>query len=378
MTTSEADATPAATENTQTSALQFLRWAYTRGLLTSDAYYPGETVGVPSFGAEEPSVTAVGILRNRQIRFVGIDRGHRRISVFLRKAAPTVAELKVLPKFCNGSSLQYHQGSSETVSPAAVAEVTAACSVYSVAGHDFYTCGSSISVGNNREAGTLGCLVRDAAGELFGLTNSHVSAACSYAPNGLPVLAPGVIDVTPYNPHPFTIGTHARQLPMVTGDPSSIDHTLNSDAALFKITAPHLISSMHRTFYDTPTSVLDMVAGMTVQKVGRTTGLRNGKVHTEVVGASAVNYTAGQYGFAGAVYLEPLFEIHGEGDIFSDGGDSGSLVTHLDSVGVRHAVGIVVAGCMDNSAPGGKRSLVLPLGPILAKLGVQLVSGHNV
>ena len=220
--------------------------------------------------------------------------------------------------------------------------------------------------------------MRDAAGELFGLTNSHVSAACSYAPNGLPVLAPGVLDVSPHNPHPFTLGTHARQLPMVTGDPSSIDHTLNSDAALFKFTQSHLISSMHRTFYDTPTSVVDMIPGMLVQKVGRTTGLRAGKIHTEIVGASPVTYTAGQYGLAGTVYLEPLFVVHGDGDIFSDGGDSGSLVTHLDAAGVRHAVGIVVAGCVDNSAPGGKRSLVLPLRPILAKLQVTLVSGHNV
>lgn len=44
---------------------------------------------------------------------------------------------------------------------------------------------------------------------------------------------------------------------------------------------------------------------------------------------------------------------------------------------MRHAVGIVVAGCTDNSAPGGKRSIVLPLRPILDRFKVELVSGHN-
>ena len=38
-----------------------------------------------------------------------------------------------------------------------------------------YTCGSSISVANRRSAGTVGCLVKDAQGQLFGLTNNHVT-----------------------------------------------------------------------------------------------------------------------------------------------------------------------------------------------------------
>jgi hypothetical protein len=134
---------------------------------------------------------------------------------------------------------------------------------------------------------------------------------------------------------------------------------------------------MQRNHHDTPTSVMDLAPGMAVQKVGRTTDLTNGVVHSEVIGASPIGYSASQYGFSGNVFFEPLFIVHGIGDIFSEGGDSGSLITHLDAAGVRHAVGIVVAGCVDNSAPGGKRSIVLPLRPILHALQVTLVSVHN-
>lgn len=361
----------------RTTALQLLRWAHDNGLLAADAYYPTHVVGTPNFGDVPVDASGLGVLRSRQIRFVAIDEAANKISVFLRKASPTAKELKVLPSSCNGASLKYHQGNTETISPSAVAEATSTCALHLVGTNAFYTCGSSISVGNNREAGTLGCLVRDAAGRLFGLTNNHVSGACSYAPNGLPVLAPGVVDVSPVNPHPFTIGVHSAQLPMLIGDPSSVDHTMNSDAALFEITEVNRVSSMQRSFFDTPTSVLDMVPGMTVQKVGRTTALTTGAVLGELIGAASINYSASQYGFSGSVYFEPLFIIHGHGDIFSEGGDSGSLVVHVDAQGTRHAVGLVVAGCADGSAPGGKRSIVLPLRPILNRFNVALVAGYN-
>lgn len=363
--------------NARATALQFLRWAHDHGLLTPDAYFPGETVDAPNFGDSTVGATALGILRTRQVRFVAIDEHAKKISVFLRKASPSVKELKVLPTACNGIALQYHQGNTETVSPSALAEASSTCAIHSVSGSNFYTCGSSISVGNNREAGTLGCLVRDVGGQLFGLTNNHVSGACNYAPTGMPILAPGILDVGPTNPYPFTIGTHFRQLSMLVGDPSSVDHVMNSDSALFQIVNPNLVSSMQRNTADTPTSVMDMVPGMPVQKVGRTTATTNGVVLGEIVGATSINYSASQYGFAGSVYFEPLFVIHGLGDIFSEGGDSGSLVTHTDAQGVRHAVGLVVAGCVDNSAPGGKRSIVLPLRQILNRFNVSLVAGHN-
>ncbi|UXC20006.1 S1 family peptidase [Comamonas squillarum] len=367
---------PLAAVSARDSALQLLAWARDNGLLSEDAYYPKNLLQHPNFGQSVDSL-AISALRKRQIRFVAIDEDGGKISVFLKRAAPTENEMKSLPHLCNGHQVSYHQGNSENVSPSAVAATTNTCALHASTSGIFYTCGSSISIGNNREAGTLGCLVKDAQGAIFGLTNNHVSGACGYAQIGLPVLAPGVLDVAPGNPHPFTIGTHFIQLPMIFGDPSGVDHTLNSDAALIKITKPEAVSSMQRGAYDTPLSVIDLVPGMAVEKVGRTTGHTAGAVLAEIVGATSVSYAAGQYNFAGSAYFEKIFVVHGFGDLFSDGGDSGSLVTHLDTNGVRHAVGIVFAGTVDGRAPGGKRSLIMPIKPILERLQVSMVSGYN-
>lgn len=372
-----ASAQAATTTDVRTAALQFLSWAREHGLLAADAYRPHETLPNPEFDHATLDPGVFSALRTRQVRFLAVASQKNHISVFLKKAAPNSKELKILPRTCNGHTLSYHQGNTESVSPTAVAESTNNCSMHQHETKDFYTCGSSISVGNNREAGTLGCLVRNARSELFGLSNNHVSGACSYAPIGLPVLAPGILDVGPGNPFPFTIGLHETQLPMQFGDPSGVDHTQNSDAALIKITSPNLISSMQRNFYDTPASVIDLQPGMQVEKVGRTTGHTHGIVLGELIGAVLINYVAAQYGFSGGAYFEGVFVVHGVGDVFSDGGDSGSLVTHVDANGIRHAVGIVFAGCIDNSAPGNKRALILPLRPILNRFNVTLLSQHN-
>ncbi len=366
------------TTDIRTAAQQLLSWAYSNGLLSADSFQPDASIPHPNFGQAvlEPGVYQA--LRTRQIRFLGINSVENVITVFLRRATPSVKEQKILPKVCNGYILQYVQGNPENVSPSNVATNTNSCATHQNAtGSVFYTCGSSISVGNNREAGTLGCLVRDANGAIFGLSNNHVAGGCGYAPVGLPVLAPGIADVTPFNPSPFTLGLHTTPLPMVFGDPSTVNFASNSDAAIFRITATGAISSMQRAAYDTPISVMDLAPGMQVEKVGRTTGHTYGTVTTEIFGAIPVEYQASQYGFSGPAYFEQMFVVHGHGDVFSDSGDSGSLVTTLDGAGQRHAVGLVVAGCIDNSAPGGKRSLILPLRPILNSFNVTLVANFN-
>lgn len=360
----------------KTAATRFLAWAHNSGVLSTDSYSPGGELSAPLFS---PPLTgpAVAALRQRQVRFVGVNPASKSISVFLRRTAPTAKELAILPATCNGYALRYHQGNPQTISPTGIAQASTSWSTHTASGQEFYTCGSSISVGNDRSAGTLGCLVRDAVGDLFGLTNNHVSASCNYAPAGLPIVAPGIVDVTPNSPYPFTIGTHSHQLPMLMGDPSSVDPTANLDAAVFRLLPNARLTSMQRNHYDTPAGVMDLVPGMQVEKVGRSSDLTTGVVHAEVIGALPIIYSAPQYSFSGLVYFEPLFILHGIGDRFSEGGDSGSLVTHVDAAGVRHGVGIVVGGADDAGAPGGKRTLVLPLRPILDQLKMTLVTVHN-
>jgi hypothetical protein len=95
-------------------------------------------------------------------------------------------------------------------------------------------------------------------------------------------------------------------------------------------------------------------------------------------GAHPIMYTAALYNFSSIVSFDPVFTITGLTDLFSDHGDSGSLITTVDSAGKRSAVGIVVGGMNDSAAPGKKLTIALPIKPILQGFGVTLVSGHNV
>lgn len=364
------------TVDIQTSALKLLRWAHNNGLLRSTSYYPGEDYATPVFDSLQAD--AIIFLRQKQIRFVGINESRDQITVFLNRAAPGARQTRVLPYFCDGHQLVYRQGNTDEISPANVAEAANPCAVHVTGAGSFYTCGSSISVGNARAAGTLCCLLKDAAGEIFGLSNNHVSGACNYAPVGLPIVAPGILDVAPRNPAPFTIGFHHYQLPLYLGDPSVVNTNENQDIAVFKLAAPNKVSSMQQNVFDTPTSSMPLVPGMEVEKVGRTSGHTNGRVLSVITGPVDVGYSAPQYNFTGLAYFETMFLVHGLSDRFSEGGDSGSLVVHTDASGVRHAVGIVVAGAEDSSAPGGKLSLIMPIHLVLAKLGMTLVGGHNV
>jgi hypothetical protein len=158
-----------------------------------------------------------------------------------------------------------------------------------------YTCGSSIGVGNNRSAGTLGSLVHDESGQLFGLTNNHVTGGCNNTRQGLPILAPGVMDVMENIRSPFTIGLHHSVLTLRQGEPTAIDHKENTDAALLEILNPNAVSSMQGDLYDTPDKHADPEPEMEVEKVGRTTGFQQGIIESEIVGPWPLTYKTVTY-----------------------------------------------------------------------------------
>jgi hypothetical protein len=241
-----------------------------------------------------------------------------------------------------------------------------------------YTCGSSVHVGNRLGAGTMGCLVRDAAGTMYGLTNNHVAGNCNYASPGLPVTAPGPVDVGVGGVDPFCVGHHHHGLRMVHGTPDNpnVRPDQNTDAALFKIRDPALVTSMQKDgSYDTPAAIGPIAPGMVVTKVGRTTGRTGGTVRVQVSGAMPVRYKMAELEIDMAVFYEPIFVVEANAPgVFSQPGDSGALVTTLNAQNQRIAVGLVVAG--DANKP--QISLVLPLEPILQQFGVSLVSGHNI
>lgn len=323
----------------------------------------------------------VQLLRQKRIRAIGFNEPEKQVVVFTKRAAPaSKRQIALLPNKIDDVEIHYRQGVPHSVEDRPpTTQAGPAYAIRTTGTTPRYTCGSSISVGNNREAGTLGCLVTDATGEMFGLSNNHVSGGCSYAGLGLPIVAPGIFDVVPNGTvNPFTLGHHHRALPLVAGSPDNVDSKANLDAAIFKLLNAASVSSHQRDVYDTPSVTGAMAPGMTVEKVGRTTGHTAGTVLSQVYGATSINYQVQLYNFSGPVPFDPVFAITGGADMFSDTGDSGSLITALNPAGSRIAVGIVVGSMNDGKAPGGKVTLALPIEPILAKLGVTLVSGHNI
>lgn len=315
----------------ETAALRLLRWAHEKDLLRPDAWYPGDAYEAPTLDPLQGE--AVADLRRRRVNFVGVNKARSEIAIYMQRAVPGERVLKTWPKTCDGYRLRYRQGVPTTMAASNIAETATPCAMRVSGTSSVYTCGSSISVGNNREAGTLGCLVRDAAGDLYGLTNNHVGAACNYAPTGQPILAPGVLDVSPVNPAPFTIGFHSRPLPMHMGDPTTVNVVDNEDAAVFRIADASRISSFQQNAYDTPAAAAALIAGMQVEKVGRSSGHTRGIVIHQVMGPIPVGYQAAQYSFNGTAFFEPMFIVIGVGDRFSEGGDSGSLVVTTDATG---------------------------------------------
>lgn len=324
------------------------------------------------------SIEAEAILRNRGVESISLNQIDRTIAIYTKRKV-TKAELKVLPGYLSGCSVLYPQGVIDDIGECrSQAQITPAKVFRNSSGNYLYACGSSISPGNDASAGTLGCLVSDKQGVMYGLTNNHVTGGCSHSPVGLPILAPGVIDVGVGQVNPFTLGHHYKVLEYVTGSIDNANVLNNSDAALFKIQDSNKVTSYQWDRYDTPKTAIDPEEKMVVEKVGRTTGHTKGKIVGRTLMPILVTATAGNYSFKAKVSFFNIFIIHGTIDVFSAGGDSGSLVTTINSDGSRSGVGLIFAGGGDSLAPGGQMSLMLPLKPILDKFNVDLVSDHNV
>jgi hypothetical protein len=240
-------------------------------------------------------------------------------------------------------------------------------------------CGGSIGIGNAREAGTLGALLVDRAGVLHGLSCNHVVGGCSNARIGLPIVAPGILDVAADAPPPATIGLHARALPFHPGDPAAIDDWRdNTDAAVFRLTDPDRACSLQGEAWDTPTVVAEPSEDAPVAKVGRTTGATTGIVESRLIGPQRIDYAVSVHhsaeetvAFRGSVFFEPIWVLRGDRSGFAASGDSGALVVETSAAGEPiAAVGLVIGG------RGGEETWMLPLAPILDRLGMTLVGGR--
>lgn len=353
------------------------RWAISRGLLP---LLPTE-VDNSYLAHVDPialSADAEQILRHKEIQSISYNAVANTI-FFYTKRKVTQKDLQTLPISVMRNGIAYPQGHVDTVGKTPCSAQGAAYALHQVGDNRFYTCGSSISPGNDASAGTLGALVQLPDGLVYGLTNNHVSALCSHVAIQTPILAPGVLDVGPGGVPPFAIGFHSRALEMRVGSIGNVDIASNMDAAVFLIRSLAEVSSMQGNSYDTPVAIADPIEGMRVKKVGRTTGYTEGLIVSQELRPMGVNYLAQSYGFSGVIMFANAYGIHGLHSEFSDSGDSGSLVVAVDEQGrPTHSVGLIFAGGPDSNAPGGAKSFMLPLRPILEAFGATLIGGHNV
>lgn len=353
------------------------RWAISRGLLpqlpadVDNAYL----ANIPPLPLPRD---AEAILQHRGVESIAYNSHSRMIFVYTTRKV-SQKELKSLPVSLSRNGLSFPHGSVDDVGKGALISQGANYATHRSQAGLHYTCGSSISPGNDPSAGTLGALVRLADGLMYGLTNNHVSALCSHVEVGTPILAPGVADVRANGIDPFTLGFHIRALEMHHGSVGNINIAINTDAAIFQIKDQISVSSMQGDVFDTPVAIADPVEGMRVIKVGRTTGFTRGQIVSRELRPAGVNYHAQRHGFSSVMWFANVFTIHGSGSEFSLSGDSGSLVVQVDDQNQPiAAVGLIFAGGPDSSAPGGVKSLMLPLRPMLDALGATLIGGHNV
>lgn len=348
-------------------------WAATNGLISRDKFLQDveETARNADFNAlSQMTDQSVEVLHRRGIQYVAFNSVNNEVIVYT-KGRLNKKEKQLLPtEIADDVTVIFKQGGLANVGPHLGPPIGA--SPYTLH-QNRYSCGSSVNPANAIGAGTMGCLVQDPAGVLYGLSNNHVTGGCNFCVPETPILAPGPFDAMPGNHDPFTIGHHERVLPMVDGIPQVVQVAGNTDAALFRIRDRNLVTSMQRAHFDTPAQVSRPAPNMAVKKVGRTSDLTRGVVRGQVSGAEPiVYYVPALNGGMKIVFYVDMFIVQANNGAFSESGDSGSLVIGTEN-GVDSAVGIVVGA---NTA--SNVTFILPLPEILRGFGVTLVSGLNV
>ena len=165
---------------------------------------------------------------------------------------------------------------------------------------------------------------------------NHVTGGCNIAPTGIPVVHPGVLDVTSETRRIELLGFHERVLPIRQGQLSVLnENEENDDVALFRIRQDALVSSLQGRDLDTPAKTIAPKAGLKVRKAGRTTGVTQGRIREFMQHPLDYNFQVPVSPdivktFRGVCNFRCVWRIRGRGGNFAENGDSGSLVTTED------------------------------------------------
>jgi hypothetical protein len=217
-------------------------------------------------------------------------------------------------------------------------------------------CGVSIGNCNRVMAGTLGCLVTR-ANQLFILSNNHVMALVNTSPLNAGIPQPGRLDggvcpadiiarLTQFIPINFAAtASNVVDAAIARTSPNLVDRrVLRPGGVRQPLAAPIVAPALNQL----------------VQKSGRTTQFRRGTIDAINVTVN-VNYAP----LGGVARFVNQFRVRGIGGIFSDRGDSGSLVTTSPQ---NRPVGLLFAG---NAA--SNTTFCNDIRRVLAAFGVSIV-----
>ena len=184
-------------------------------------------------------------------------------------------------------------------------------------------------------AGTLGCFVRSGSSTaLYILSNNHVLADENRYPKGGAIVQPGTLDGgSPTADRVAKLTRFVRLDPAQTNFVDCAIAKLNSNikADLNKLKGIGTLAGLRSG---------ELQVGDIVHKVGRTTGVRHGKVTAFELDGVEVEYDTGVISFDNQI------EIEGAGNrSFSDSGDSGSLIVDDQMLAARFSLlGVTMAG----------------------------------
>ncbi len=214
-------------------------------------------------------------------------------------------------------------------------------------------------------AGTLGGLVRDAdSGEVLILSNNHVMANVNDALIGDPVLQPAPTDGGVDPDDRLATLSGFVEIDFSPGAENSIDAAVAAPLNLRDVLFETVDIGP-----DTPAEVRAITEadlGRFVHKTGRTTEHTQGFIQA-IFGTVSVDYglmRSGTFTDQIIVSQSPAEEV------FSDGGDSGSLVYDADN----RCIGLLFAGSAGRGEAEPGRTIINPIDRVLAGLGLELLA----
>lgn len=204
-------------------------------------------------------------------------------------------------------------------------------------------------------AGTFGAVV-EKGGRRFILSNNHVLAENGRISIDAPIFQPGLLDGG--DTATDQIAELSEFVP-VTRQNNAVD------CALARVLDPGDVSPrpmprVNRLLSPQPIAARD---GMLVEKTGRTTGYTRGSV-TDVAADVSVGRYSDSQGEFDAVFTDQII-VESPGGMFSDRGDSGSIIVERQT---KRVTALLFAGSASHTIGN-------PIGEVLARLGVQLVVG---